>query len=817
LARWLVRAIAVIPEPPSAGVLRDQSTKSYNSFGFHSANRDWMSGLAARSKTSLLGRNCIESLLMRSPVSVLHVLKHFRPTYTGEGMFTERLVAVMDTVAPNVSHEMLAVDTPQPHGPPYGCSAFERVTHLTGIARPAVIRQALLWWWLLRNLRRYDVIHFHTHVDRYFIAYLIAKLSGKRLLLSATLDDSVPGLLKTYRERFRKLALRGLSIFDGYVSLSPKCHNETLTVVAAEKAHLIPNGIHLPNLDDGSDRVADRHRFGIAEHDIVLIFVGGICARKDPLYLVQQLPTILAPSAQVKLLIVGPILEQEYYDQMIEYLKAHDLVDRVIFTGGVPDAYPLYRIADVLTFTSWLEGCPAAVIEAMAHGLPVVVRDLPGINDSIVIHGKTGFQFGSEQDYIATVHRLIREPDLRHRVGSAARRFVVNHFDVVDIAREYLKLYGVTVADEPADPGDRHSFRDLVALPASASIIDERFHRPLRVPAEQRPLLLTTVDAEEDFDWTKPFSRTITDVRSMAHQHLAHAIFERHGVSPVYLLDYPVASQNDGYAPLIDYIKDGKCEIGTQLHPWVNPPLVEELNSANSFPGNLPLPLEFEKLRILTETIEDRVGVRPLVYRAGRYGVGPRTADILKRLGYVIDTSVVPQRSFAYEGGPDFFSFSVSLYWADAEYILLEIPVTAAVVGVLAPQAIRLRRQIFHSDNRRSLIAAALARSRTAEQIKLTPEGITLDEAKKLVRAMLARGFRVFNLTYHSTSLVPGSTPYVRTREDRDRLLRWLDQFYDFFFGDIGGLPTTAKGVYDLAVGLTLRCDSDRLRSERPR
>lgn len=707
----------------------------------------------------------------------------------------------MSVVAPGVVHEMLSTETLRVDEPVDGCSAFARVSYLMKRKWPHGLRQVLLWWWLLRYARRYDVIHFHTHVDRYFITYLICKALNKKILLSATLDDSVVGLAATYRKQLRWLAYRGLSVFDGYVSLSPRCHNETRSVVDPSTAHLIANGVFIPERGDGAVRVEARQRLGIAEDDIVFIFVGGICERKDPFFLIKMLPEILKSTDKVKVLIVGPVLEPEYFDQISAYIEQWRLTDHVIFTGEVANSYPFFAIADVMTFPSWMEGCPAALVEAMAHGLPCVVRDLPGINDSVVINGTTGFHFSNDTEYVEALRKLISTPGLRHRLGDAARQFAIDHFDIVDIATEYLKVYGVVVKNAPGENDDA-KLREFAALPASASIIDPRFRRPIVVPPEQPPLLVTTVDAEEDFDWNKPFTRAITDVSSMAHQHLAHPIFERYGVCPMYMLDYPVASQSAGYGPLADYVKDGRCELGTQLHPWVNPPFLEELNSTNSFPGNLPLSLEFEKLKVLTETIEARLGVRPRVYRAGRYGVGPRTADILRRLGYRVDVSVVPQRSFARQGGPDFFGFPATPYWTDAECTLLEMPLTAGVVGALAGPATRLGRHLFRSDNRGSVLTAVLAHTHAAEQIRLTPEGITIDEAKKLVRAMLAGGLRVFTLTYHSPSLLPGSTPYVRSPADRDRLLAWLDQFYEFFFGEIGGKPTTADKVYDLALGL---------------
>ncbi len=166
------------------------------------------------------------------------------------------------------------------------------------------------------------------------------------------------------------------------------------------------------------------------------------------------------------------------------------------------------------------------------------------------------------------------------------------------------------------------------------------------------------LDTEEAFDWDKPFTRSATDVTSMASQVKAHRVFERYGVVPTYLVDYPVVSQDAGRAPLLEMLRDGLCDVGTHLHPWVTPPFLEEVNNRNSYPGNLPLELEFAKLQTLTETIEDMLGLRPQVYRAGRYGVGPRTGDLLRHLGYLVDSSVMANWDFTAQDGPDFTAIS---------------------------------------------------------------------------------------------------------------------------------------------------------------
>jgi glycosyltransferase involved in cell wall biosynthesis len=315
----------------------------------------------------------------------------------------------------------------------------------------------------------------------------------------------------------------------------------------------------------------------------------------------------------------------------------------------------------------------------------------------------------------------------------------------------------------------------------------------------RRPLIVTTVDAEEEFDWNEPLSRNARSVRSMGEQHLLHRIFERNGVVPIYFVTYPIVTQAEGYAFLVDCLKDGRCQIGSQLHPWVTPPFEEAITAYNSFAGNLPEKLELAKLRTLTDAIAERFGVRPFAYRAGRYGVGSHTVQTLRSLGYRVDSSVVPEFSYRHAGGPVFFGKPANPYWLDEQ--VLELPLTSSYVGRLTgmtPAWPNFTNGLFQDDARHTLSRALMARSGLIERIRLTPEGTKVSDAKRLVRTLLKRGTRVFTLSYHSPSLVPGNTPYVRNDSDRERFLAWFEEFYDFFLGDLGGAPATTTQVYDL-------------------
>lgn len=335
---------------------------------------------------------------------------------------------------------------------------------------------------------------------------------------------------------------------------------------------------------------------------------------------------------------------------------------------------------------------------------------------------------------------------------------------------------------------------------ADSSILVTRDHRLVDEEALPQPVLIVSIDAEEGFDWSRPFSRTEIDVTAMRSQHIAHRIFERYGTIPTYMVDHPVASQDGGRAPLKELLQSGLCDIGAQLHPWVTPPFIEHVSARNSYAGNLPGALEFAKIQSLTQELESAFGITPRIFRAGRYGVGPNTAGILRYLGYQVDSSVVPCWSFTRQGGPDFRRMTAHPFWIDRDRTLLELPVSAAIVGRLSGLPLSTISRIFHPRIENSGLPSIMAHLGLLERIKLTPEGIAIEEAKRLVRIMRSRGHRVFVLTYHSPSLEPGNTPYVQSERDLRHFLGWIEEFLAFFTEEIGGRCATWREVRDILL-----------------
>lgn len=288
-------------------------------------------------------------------------------------------------------------------------------------------------------------------------------------------------------------------------------------------------------------------------------------------------------------------------------------------------------------------------------------------------------------------------------------------------------------------------------------------------PADFGQRFIVTVDTEEEFDWTQPITREGHSLYSIARLARFQEFCEGQGICPIYLVDYPIATSAAVGDLLRAAISAGRAEVGVQLHPWVNPPFDEPVNEFNSYAGNLPEELEQEKFRNLQRAIQANFGAEPLIYRAGRYGVGPNSGAMLAKGGIRIDTSVRAQFDYSATGGPNFRDFPLVPYWLDRDAPLLELPLTTVYWGPLRQLGPWLYPKLWRAPQLRG----AMARAGLLERIPLTPEGVTLAEAKRGIDIAVATRLPVLVFSFHSPSLAPGFTPYVRSEADLDALYDW--------------------------------------------
>jgi hypothetical protein len=334
--------------------------------------------------------------------------------------------------------------------------------------------------------------------------------------------------------------------------------------------------------------------------------------------------------------------------------------------------------------------------------------------------------------------------------------------------------------------GERHSGRgDRPPAPAPASLV--------QWPDGFGTRFTIFVDTEEEFDWRAPLAREARGTGHIAAMPAAHARFAENGVPLTWLVDHPIASCPRAVEILGGLIEDGRSAIGTQLHPWVNPPFQEEVNGFNSFAGNLPPTLEEAKLAALTDLIAAAFGSRPLAYRAGRYGLGPNTLAILARLGYRVDSSMRSGYDYSHEGGPDFSAIPNHAFRTGA---IVELPLTTVFTGALRRGGAGLHRRLARLPRGRG----AAARLGLLSRVALTPEDMPLAEALEAVRVAAGEGVRLLNFSFHSPSIEPGHAPYVRDAADLAAFWRWWDAVFALL-ARLSVAPASLAEILDAACG----------------
>lgn len=316
--------------------------------------------------------------------------------------------------------------------------------------------------------------------------------------------------------------------------------------------------------------------------------------------------------------------------------------------------------------------------------------------------------------------------------------------------------------------------------------------------------LVVTIDTEAD-QWHVSAGSS-PSVENVQHLLALHELFEKYGVCPTYLVDYPVASSTQSVSVLRRLLDRDGCEIGSHCHPWTTPPFGVSGTETISMLCNLPPDVQHRKLESLHETIVKNIKVTPRCFRAGRWGYGPSVAAGIAKLGYIIDTSLTPFMDWSESGGPDFsrvppfpYRFYPSdIYTPNAQGPMLEIPATVVVASRISFPGLGPLLERFSGPS--GAAGKILHTLRLLRRTWLSPEVSAIEQMVALTKILLRNGSPLVNLFFHSSSLHPGLTPYVRSENDRSMFVGRIREYLDFS-RSIGLRPIRLSAAFDVLYG----------------
>ena len=188
-----------------------------------------------------------------------------------------------------------------------------------------------------------------------------------------------------------------------------------------------------------------RRRFGIPEDHLLITQVSWVIAEKGVLDFVASAGQVAKtlPNVHFALVGAGSLLER-----CRQEAKDGNFGHRITFTGELADPISegVFAASDVACQLSvWQEAFGLSIIEAMAHGKPVLGTRVGGIPE-IVEDGITGYLVNAE-DRRAIADRMLQlagDSVLRRQMGIAGRAVVGSRFDLADTVARHLAFYGVT-------------------------------------------------------------------------------------------------------------------------------------------------------------------------------------------------------------------------------------------------------------------------------------------------------------------------------------------------------------------------------------
>ncbi|PYS97860.1 MAG: hypothetical protein DMF63_18510 [Acidobacteria bacterium] len=308
---------------------------------------------------------------------------------------------------------------------------------------------------MFRDLLKYDVRDTVFQIETapwQSIAFLSA-MSARGAKVFLTLHNflpEAPGWRKSvWKARLRYVSyLRGINFFTSNVDTKKRLRG-LVNDRFWDRIRVTSTAVNPPQIDEALavpfDRSATLKRFGINAQDFIVLAVGQFIDRKGRWVFLDAARKIRESLSDVTFVWLTPQLPTADEEKKIESYGLGDKL-RIVHSPTVGrervDVLSFFRIADVFTLPSYVEGLPIALLEAMALGRPSISTNVYAIPEAVK-HLQTGIliEAGDADSLAEWILKLHDDPELRAKLGAAGREFVIKNFDERDAAATAIAQY----------------------------------------------------------------------------------------------------------------------------------------------------------------------------------------------------------------------------------------------------------------------------------------------------------------------------------------------------------------------------------------
>jgi len=375
-------------------------------------------------------------------MNILHVVPSLAREWGGPLTVISRLAELLQQL--NVQGSMVAtkgyrVGTPQPlRAVNCHVARTSPLSHLW-TAHSFEVRS------MLRDLiGRADVVHIHElwHYP-HWIAARLAHQQGVPYIISPH-GELDPWRLnyKWWKKRpYLALTQRALIAKAAAVHAITEAEaSETRLQVPDANVRIIPNGVNPYEFAQLPTRSHLLSQYPELDGKRIVLFIGRLQKVKGLDILVKAFAALARERSDLALVIAGP--DEGFRSRMVEQLQRSRLSERAVFTGFVSgaDKRALLGAAELFALPSHGEGFSAAVLEAMASGLPVVVTRQCKFPD--IAEWGAGIIIEPDCDQLAdAIRSVLDQPHRRRAMGNRARELVRAQYSWSSIVQQMYELY----------------------------------------------------------------------------------------------------------------------------------------------------------------------------------------------------------------------------------------------------------------------------------------------------------------------------------------------------------------------------------------
>ena len=302
--------------------------------------------------------------------------------------------------------------------------------------------EAIVLW---HESRRVGAIHMHAHhgsppAD---LSLLAARFGARAKSGPRTWSMTMHGPTEFSDARWFGLAEK-LRRADGVVCISDFARSQVMALIDQEqwgKLSVIHCGLLAERYEAQSVARGARRQ---------ILCVGRLVSEKGHAVLLEAHASLRQSGHDVDLVLVGSGPCRASLERLAAQLG---VADHVHFTGplGEDEVRQLYADAAVFCSSSFAEGVPVVLMEAMASGCPVVASAIAGVRE-LVRHRETGLLVspGRADELVEAISELLENAELSKKLSEAGRRYVADEFDVRDSAAALQAFFeSMLVREDP--------------------------------------------------------------------------------------------------------------------------------------------------------------------------------------------------------------------------------------------------------------------------------------------------------------------------------------------------------------------------------